>query len=77
MSEFRCPQCGGSYFGTVNIGKLSETVVCHCDTNGGSLSMFRPDGTLRKVKEIGKPCGWRGTWQEVRENPVDIPPGVL
>lgn len=70
MSEFRCPQCGGSYFGTVNIGKPSETAVCHCDTNGGSLSMFRPDGTMRKANEICKPCGWRGTREEAFRNEI-------
>ncbi len=60
MSAFRCPRCGGPYFGTVNIDQPNEVVECHCDTSGGSLSMFRPDGTLRKAKEIGEPCGWMG-----------------
>lgn len=70
MTDFKCPQCGGPYFGTYNIGNPSETIVCHCDTNGGSLSMFNADGTLRKAREIGEPCGWRGKRSEAFKRSV-------
>ena len=62
--EFQCPQCGGPYFGTYSIGKPDEYVECHCSTDGGSLSMFRINGTLRRAYEIGQPCGWRGKRSE-------------
>ena len=64
MTEFKCPRCGGEYFGTQNIGKPDEFVVCHSDTNGGSLSLIRPDMTMRNPKELGQPCGWRGKREE-------------
>jgi len=27
--KFRCPQCGGSYFGTSNAGNINSTGHCH------------------------------------------------
>lgn len=65
---FKCPRCGGPYFGRDLATKLIE---CHCNEHGESLSMDI-DVTDRPameawMKQSTKLCGWVGGDRECME----------
>lgn len=65
-SEFKCPRCGGPYFGRdINTGKIE----CHCDEAGRSFSRTAEEIMARVTR--GKPCGWTG---EPSECGLALPP---
>jgi len=72
---FRCPRCGGPYFGTVCRVEsdpvprvVIEAYVCHNDVDGGTddRAAFVPGegGKMRFVRPAKKSCGWRGPESE-------------
>ena len=54
--QFKCPQCGGRYFGVIMVKDLVTPlrIDCHCATDGESFS-GRPAVRL-------KPCGWSSSY---------------
>lgn len=63
-----CPKCTGHYGGRVPVKDDNGKIVftnrwrCHCDVNGGSLSIWEQDANgevVMKPKERwpAKPCG--------------------
>lgn len=64
MSEhyFKCPKCGGHYFGR-DVGKdlgLLDTVQCHNADDGTGMDAVI-DRIVAKFPRQ-KACGWKGEW---------------
>lgn len=69
MTDFRCPRCGGPYFGRPDPIARPRLVWCHCDKQGRPVSAVPGDVTRREDY-----CGWRGDEAEcglgdLREDP--------
>lgn len=70
MGDFRCPKCGGRYFGTdcevVEVPARAVVIVgyrCHNDVDGGVDD--RPTFGFRSYTPAKKKsCGWRGKASE-------------
>lgn len=66
MTMFRCPRCGGPYFGVLLDKRRIE---CHSDANGVALSQWFIDfvawaeGKGPKPKHQ-TPCGWNGQYRD-------------
>lgn len=67
MLPFKCPQCGGPYFGRdTNINDKgvivpADTVRCHSAEDGGNLMYHDNNLDMWRPRPV-KPCGWRGVW---------------
>lgn len=61
LTEFKCPNCGGIHFGTVNAFATPLIRECH-----GTDVACAPDDPLGIRKHLNPeykpPCGWRGEW---------------
>lgn len=65
--SFKCPVCGGHYFGAVDIN--AEPVVYECHGSGSTL--FIETG----IKWRACPGEWRGTWEEMNKATTAAPVG--
>ena len=61
-NTFKCPRCGGQYWGTVNAHKDIDYVECHNNTLGEGMSITMEE--FAAGKRAGKACNWRGSRSE-------------
>lgn len=70
-----CPRCGGHYGGfdtrpTPNGIEVTNIWRCHCDVNGGGLSLLEwlpgaMEPTFKPAeRKPGKACGWVGVLEK-------------
>lgn len=65
--NFKCPQCGGPYFGRdTSVGEdgkpvILDTVQCHGAEDGGHLMYHDEKLNLWRLRGV-KPCRRRGVW---------------